>query len=843
MLLPRYSLRFLLGLLTAASLVFLVLSRGLRGNPLAGAVGVALVTLAALLATHVVAFAVLASLSRVTRSWRRRRADIGSRPTLLLALVASLGICSGPARGQTAFTLSGGMQRPVASVTAHGLTVSVETTWPAGHYQPLLIRAAAVPPAAATDRRLSLVAQAHTYLQEPKQLHVQQWITVPGNGATVQTWLALPSVPEAGQLQVRVYENGRDLKGLAQYVGINQVNNGWYGAVGAPLILAIDDAAPDSTQLRLALPHDYMQGWDWRTGQQLAYSDAPQPLETLVHCPPALALPTRWIDYTALDVVALPVEKAQQLSREQPAVWQAIRRWCAAGGNLWLYMCGGDQFERLPEVEELVGHMPAAAPAGEANLPAERPGWYKPQPKHYVPRVLDASFDSAYASIEQQVQQRKQQAAAQAAKQAAGITIGGVTIGDAPPATGTAGQQAGKDDEEDFERAPAPTPPERAHFVWRPYGLGTVCAMRTGSAFAGTPTEWGAVLNTLGPQRWNWERRYGLQAGMENVDFWRMLIPEVGFASVWTFQALITGFVLVVGPLNYWWFRRRKTLHALLVTVPLAALLATGGLVAYALAADGLQTRFRARSVTLLDQSSQDAVCWSWQSYYAGLTPSDGLVFDEQTYVTPIGPVTGATLGGGDRDRYLVWDGQQRMRRGWLSARTPTQLLALRSRTVSANLSLLPAATEGEPPSVRNDLGVDVDELYWMDSAGRCFHAAALPDGAAAAGTPMDAAETHRRLSALDASQVLQFPREMQKSGLAAPGQTWLRMFTWAQTSPLDLRSGESLGERTREQALAQQLWLAPGRYVAVTRRGVEVDAGLPRVEESGSFHVVLGQW
>ena len=64
----------------------------------------------------------------------------------------------------------------------------------------------------------------------------------------------------------------------------------------------------------------------------------------------------------------------------------------------------------------------------------------------------------------------------------------------------------------------------------------------------------------------------------------------------------------------------------MVLTVPLAAAITTLALFAYAILADGFETRVRAHSFTTLDQRTGEAACWSRLSYYSGLAPGHGLI-------------------------------------------------------------------------------------------------------------------------------------------------------------------------------------------------------------------------
>ena len=186
-------------------------------------------------------------------------------------------------------------------------------------------------------------------------------------------------------------------------------------------------------------------------------------------------------------------------------------------------------------------------------------------------------------------------------------------------------------------------PDSSAWFVEQRMGLGTVRAFRGANEvadFAQTPpignqnmvSNGGAADElprslAVGLRRTErWDARHGMTPDTANAEFVKFLVPGVGLAPVTEFEILITVFVLVIGPLNYWILKRYKRLHLMVLTVPLAAALTTLALFGYAVVADGFATRVRAQSFTTLDQRSGEAACWSRLSYYSGLAPGKGLV-------------------------------------------------------------------------------------------------------------------------------------------------------------------------------------------------------------------------
>ena len=115
-------------------------------------------------------------------------------------------------------------------------------------------------------------------------------------------------------------------------------------------------------------------------------------------------------------------------------------------------------------------------------------------------------------------------------------------------------------------------------------------------------SQWLWVRATVGADRSNWIRRHGVVFEAANPDFWNLLIPGVGLPPVNTYRVLISLFVIVIGPVNYFLLRRLRRLHYLLFIVPASAVAVTLALLGYALMSDGLSTRLRARSYTLVDQ-------------------------------------------------------------------------------------------------------------------------------------------------------------------------------------------------------------------------------------------------
>jgi hypothetical protein len=343
----------------------------------------------------------------------------------------------------------------------------------------------------------------------------------------------------------------------------------------------------------------------------------------------------------------------------------------------------------------------------------------------------------------------------------------------------------------------------------------------------------------LGAEGRLWTMRYGVTGNGSTDRFWDWLVPGVAGAPVTAFRLLITVFVLAIGPLNYFLLKRYRRLHLLLITVPVSAAIVTAALFVYALASDGVATRVRARSFTELDQRLGQAACWSRLSYYSGLAPGDGLVFEADTMMLPIYPGDGSRWREVDPPlRDIEWDGEQYLTRGWLRSRTPTQYISVRSRATERRLTF---EGSGELKRVRNELETRVRHLFVRDDAGRYYMAKDLAAGASAELDSASDEEAAKKWTMLYAANLPQMPADFREYEGSIFG---FRRY-YGSTSDVEPELDRNLLEKRLRAALLEP---RPGEgerraYIAIVDRSPEVDFGLPDVQEQGSFHVIRGTW
>lgn len=269
----------------------------------------------------------------------------------------------------------------------------------------------------------------------------------------------------------------------------------------------------------------------------------------------------------------------------------------------------------------------------------------------------------------------------------------------------------------------------------------------------------------------------------------RLPIPDVEGVPARAYLAILIVFAILIGPVNYWVLRRKRQLVLLVLTAPIISaifILLLGG---YVIAGEGVGVRGRVMSFTMLDQARKQAVTRASASLYAaGLAPSGGLRFPRELAVYPIG-----TDGNGARDtQELDLSESQHFVSGGIEARAPANLEIIGFRAARERLSF---SRDAADMRVVNGLGSTVLELIYRE--GNTLYRATDPLTAGAQGIL-------KRTTPGAADAV---PRGL----------------------PLTARF-EHLIEHLPE-----------GSYVAVLERSPFWEAGVKRVEERGSVHVVFG--
>jgi hypothetical protein len=290
---------------------------------------------------------------------------------------------------------------------------------------------------------------------------------------------------------------------------------------------------------------------------------------------------------------------------------------------------------------------------------------------------------------------------------------------------------------------------------------------------------------------------------------------------------------------------RKGRLHLLLFTVPVAAIVVSLSLVAYAVIADGFDAYLRARSFTQLNQADDRAVTWARLSYYAGITPADGLLFTNQTALYPVFRDSSYT-GSVQAERATEWTPQQRLVRGWVPARTPTQYTTVRPHTSQRELRIVETA---EPPgcTVENRLGTKIRSLMLRSANGDLYYGHDIaPDARSNLENINDETKADARATEMIKRRAVMAPNAMSVTSTPAS-----RLF-FGPARRQTLRSGNSYsvyGSSLLDTELAVAFEEIGARlpdkstYIAIVERPPDVEVGMDGLIERQSLHVIRGTW
>ncbi len=680
---------------------------------------------------------------------------------------------------------------------AHDLNLTVATRWAGGAnggYFPVRIALRNLSRPRVLDLVFSDAREAGFRLPTvTRQVQIDQ-------NASVQVTLPIPLVSAGTYGELKVFENGRELTGLTQHVTLPEAQP---GLQDRPALLVI---SPSATTIDCSKFEDAVQALDSggnivsttfrgrfggvRAGYAAYSGLRSNDFQTIA---PVL-LPESWIDYSVLDVVAIPLAS---LDKASEAARSALLKWTASGGTLLIYDVG----QSASESSDLARLLDLA------NRPPSQQSW---QP-------ADPSLHQPIAIVDESTGPR---------------TVSGVRV--------FSGDENADEEAQEVEAANKPVWPVAKDTFWRLDLLaGQVCAF-PGNPFPGSAVDWAWWLNSSKPQRLKWTTRHGLSCRQSHPEFSLFLIPGVGAVPLLAFVVLISVFAIVIGPVNYFLVWRRKQLYLLVVTIPLIAFLTSGALFGYAMVSDGFGVQSRLRSFTLLDQYSRTAVAFNRISLYAGVTPSAGLKFSSETAVLPVWRDAGCLESG-----TVDWTNTQHLARGWLRTQTTAQFETIAIRAERGRLDIRPAA-EGEL-EVSNGLEWEISRLLVKDDAGRIYAGQKIPAGAKLR-LATASAEDLAALSSMLAADPLKAPLGADiPSPQPATHRGGRTVWTTGEDEPTSAVnfSGSQL-ERylkllTKPEQLPSAGGLAPRTYLAVIPENPGIELGVDRTRPAPGLHVIMG--
>jgi hypothetical protein len=333
-------------------------------------------------------------------------------------------------------------------------------------------------------------------------------------------------------------------------------------------------------------------------------------------------------------------------------------------------------------------------------------------------------------------------------------------------------------------------------------------------------------------------QRHGMAPELGTAEFFQFMNPGVHGVPVYAFMVMITAFTVLIGPVNYFYLRRKRMLWLLLVTVPATALVTSALLVGYSVAAHGFSIRSRIRSLTVLDQKSRSAVTVARLALFAGAAPARGMQFSSETAVYPVFPPT-VEPGAFTVD----WTETQALTSGWLFSRTRTQFLTIRHAEQPEHVDVKPGQDGGL--AIVNGLPWELEAVLVADASGRLLSARnVLPN----ASEPLAGASKANRS---DFVRLLGRNRPELPDNFSFPvfnplvGRR-LRPFVLMGNFPeahFDSNLMERLIQTWSRDLAAKPTCLSPGSYLAVLRQNPGVDTGVGPTTEQAGYHLLLGYY
>jgi hypothetical protein len=688
---------------------------------------------------------------------------------------------------------------------------------------------------------IELRASDH-YADHLKQVQwVGQMVELPQGELQVTTQVLLPQEYSWARLQVQTFEDGKLVQELTGEDHLFSQNHQWSEAF--PSILILHEDAPKRDD-RMQWVSDHVQrrknqaaaGGDVDQGEEPGFPDlrvlfnefepwhpgmsvsnrfsgmdsAEEMVNQLNRCPRLDILsttecPEHWLALSGVDLIFIPHDHLKQMRQSQAPKFAAIEQWVLAGGTLIVW-----NTQPVDDLSEKTWQLFAR----QTPLPDK-------------PAVSRTARQIPLKDLRNQV-----------SGYGYGYGYGHHTYANLPH------EPVMVDRKGDLRFNTSALPAEELPDITAVEGTYTLgyglLVVVPGSPFPGTPDSWERLANQIGSERWATFQRLGVSRTRKNEGFWDFLIPGVGMAPVTSFLVLISLFVIVIGPVNYFLLRAMKRLNWLVFTVPLGATVVTTALMTYAIFADGFSTRTRIRSVTLINQVESRGASWSLQAYYAGLAPSGGLQFPTDTAIHLREQYPTEDSSG---TRILHWRDQQWLRQGYFRSRVTRQLLAIRPYQTDLRLQIEEDDQGGG--RVTNLLETELRQAIVVNSQGTVLGVGPLAPGESQripAGQTGDPGQIRRLLADAD----MQRPPGFDQAGYNRVGyRHWHSGRLQSDWNLPEASITTSAMERELSRASTAVLSKnRPRSYLALVAHFPEVPWGVEGVNAGEqSIDVIHGQW
>jgi hypothetical protein len=302
------------------------------------------------------------------------------------------------------------------------------------------------------------------------------------------------------------------------------------------------------------------------------------------------SLPSRWFAYEGLGQIIITYEDLKLLSKKHPGKLLAIERWVAASGRLIVMNCG-DKLEKADDALRLLGD-------SDSKLRASRNCRYRS--KQPTPEEIDAAMTATIRN------------------QSSGINMsfnGMNDMGEVDTTLLPRPQDIKKE-----KLGPAIDKGIAKDMVSIDFELGqVVCLSDDASDWGkGTGDRWAIVsmfADAAKPSKG--DHRVLSSDALRSFGF-----PEFDEPPRYVFETSILLYLLVIGPLTFFVLKRKHKLNLMFVIVPIISTIFCTVILAYAIFAEGFDTRVNLFTFTELNQRTGRQSTSALAHVYSGMTPS-----------------------------------------------------------------------------------------------------------------------------------------------------------------------------------------------------------------------------
>ena len=687
-------------------------------------------------------------------------------------------------------------------------------------YQPFHLKFIALGTGITHDRNLTVIIEPRNYSQTTLDLTYQKSITLPEGVKSHSVPIYIPHYVEWDQIYAAILEDGRQIETGKNLFSIGNTVRTQFAKqkVSVGIIVAEDAekntapwaACPDVRTLNTVLGEGPIPG-QVKTNR-LNHQSSMKIVESVQPCWVQYRpyneeqLPEHWFAYSQLDVMIVAAPVLARIEKQHPERFKSLKQWLVAGGNLWTYATKTKADNTAPSSAFLESLKTTPQKKTDIVPQGKSRSWLNLNSEN---DTSDLVYESWNGGVQKSSQHYSYQSSIKLEKRS------------------TAFKKL-KTNKHPFTKD-VPASEIAKQLRVGTYGMGSVLSISSEDPFPGSFQFWQSVSNIHKDIQLSWTERMGIDVPSGNDNYWTWLIPSVGKPPVKSFVLLNTLFAILVGPVCYFFFRRRDRLYLLYFAAPCMALIVTMALFVYALSADGTKTKVRSRQITWLDPTNQCSVGQSRQTYYAVLGRKGGIQFSGDAAVYPVQNVAAVNRyyrrhgRSGRRGGYTAENGVQNFDGKFLPPRDQVQYLAtLPKCDDTSSVMFLGGAT---PKSVTHNFPVTIHRLIACDQNGKYWEASNVVPNENVALAPSD----KPALKSLITKDVLppleSVPMLQQNTVRAWTGQKG----TGVQVSALETR----LEDWSKK--------LPKGTFIGIADR-IDDQIGVDGASVLNSVHVVMGE-